>query len=123
MMRGNVTNLLTMKGEEKMVKALTDSARLLQALALEKDNHVTLFRKEDMVPWLTFTCAFVVLIIFDNLLLHRNPKSLTLGRAACYTFFWIACAGGVLLLRLPAVWLELRLRLDEWLHVRVDALL
>jgi len=82
-----------MKEGEKVVKALTESAKFLETIALEKDNHVTLFRAEDMGAWITFTCVFVVLIIFDNVLLHRNPKALTLGRAACYTIFWVACAG------------------------------
>merc|ERR1719456_1508322 len=77
-----------------MMKTLSDSAKYLEGIAFVKDNHVTLFRAEDMGAWITFTCVFVVLIIFDNVLLHRNPKALTLGRAALYTLFWVACAMG-----------------------------
>jgi len=34
-----------------------------------------------------------VLIIFDNVVLNRNPAALTVKRAVAYTLFWIACAG------------------------------
>jgi len=62
--------------------------------AISKDNHVTLFRYEDMHLWITFTCVFAVLITFDNLILNRNPKALTMTRALLYSAFWMIMAVG-----------------------------
>jgi len=64
------------------------------AEALSKDNHYTLFRKEDLPAWVIFSTVFAVLIFFDNVVLHRNPKALTVTRAVIYTLFWIVCAFG-----------------------------
>jgi len=61
--------------------------------AIQKDNNVTLFRSEDMHLWVTFTCVFAVLITFDNVVLNRNPKALTMTRAVVYTLFWMFMAG------------------------------
>merc|ERR1719440_575417 len=36
----------------------------------------------------------MVLIIFDNVILHRNPHALTVTRAVFYTLFWMVCACG-----------------------------
>jgi tellurite resistance protein TerC len=60
----------------------------------QKDNHYTLFRAEDLSAWVTFTAVFFVLIAFDNCVLHRNPRALTIGWACMYTLFWIGCACG-----------------------------
>jgi len=62
--------------------------------ALAKDNGVTLFRWEDRYAWVIFSVVFLGLIIFDNVILHRNPKALTVSRAVGYTLFWMVCAGG-----------------------------
>lgn len=62
--------------------------------ALEKDEHYTLFRAEDWPAWVTFTSVFVVLIIFDNIVLNRNPAALTVSRAVFYTLFWVVMACG-----------------------------
>jgi len=62
--------------------------------ALAKDNGYTLFRSEDLPAWVIFTSIFLVLIIFDNVILHRNPSALTVSRAVIYTLFWIVCAMG-----------------------------
>jgi len=61
--------------------------------AIAKDNNVTLFRYEDMHMWIAFTCVFAVLITFDNLILNRNPKALTMTRALLYSLFWMIMAG------------------------------
>jgi len=61
-------------------------------MALEKDNHYTLFRKEDLAAWVTFSTVFAVLIVFDNFVLNRTHRTLTVLRAILYTVFWIACA-------------------------------
>jgi len=60
--------------------------------AFEKDNGYTLFRTEDWLAWTTFTVAFVVLILFDNLWLNRNPKAMSFSTAVRYTVFWVAMA-------------------------------
>jgi len=62
--------------------------------AIAKDNTVTLFRYEDLHMWITFTCVFAVLITFDNLILNRNPKALTMTRALLYSVFWMIMAVG-----------------------------
>jgi len=62
--------------------------------ALAKDNHYTLFRWEDWPAWVTFSSVFLVLIIFDNVILHRNPHALTVARAVAYTLFWMFAACG-----------------------------
>lgn len=60
--------------------------------AFSKDNHYTLFRYEDWPAWVTFTAVFIVLIVFDNIVLNRSPKSLTVGKAILYTLFWVFTA-------------------------------
>jgi len=69
----------------------TDAELALEA-AIAKDNNVTLFRTEDLHLWLTFTAVFAVLITFDNVVLNRNPKALTMTRAVVYTLFWMFMA-------------------------------
>jgi len=59
-----------------------------------KDNHYTLFRYEDWPAWVTFSVAFVCLIILDNAIMNRNPQTLTITFAILYTLFWVLCAGG-----------------------------
>jgi len=61
--------------------------------AIEKDHTYTLFQWKDWPAWATFTSIFFVLIIFDNVVLNRNPAALTVKRAVAYTLFWIATAG------------------------------
>jgi len=71
-----------------------DGLRYTLEEAFAKDNHYTLFRKEDAPAWIIFSSVFAVLIIFDNVILHRNPSALTVTRAVFYTLFWILCAFG-----------------------------
>ena len=73
---------------EKFQEGLTHTVSALFA----KDNGYTLFRSEDLPAWVIFTSIFLVLIIFDNVILHRNPSALTVSRAVVYTLFWIADA-------------------------------
>eukprot|EP00747_Dinoflagellata_sp_TGD_P134382 gnl/TRDRNA2_/TRDRNA2_175313_c0_seq7.p1 gnl/TRDRNA2_/TRDRNA2_175313_c0~~gnl/TRDRNA2_/TRDRNA2_175313_c0_seq7.p1 ORF type:complete len:434 (+),score=95.08 gnl/TRDRNA2_/TRDRNA2_175313_c0_seq7:92-1393(+) len=61
--------------------------------AFQKDKNYTLFRQEDWPAWVTFTAAFMVLIIFDNVVLNRKSRSLTMTRAVIYTLFWVFIAG------------------------------
>eukprot|EP00747_Dinoflagellata_sp_TGD_P134372 gnl/TRDRNA2_/TRDRNA2_175313_c0_seq29.p1 gnl/TRDRNA2_/TRDRNA2_175313_c0~~gnl/TRDRNA2_/TRDRNA2_175313_c0_seq29.p1 ORF type:complete len:440 (+),score=98.00 gnl/TRDRNA2_/TRDRNA2_175313_c0_seq29:97-1416(+) len=61
--------------------------------AFQKDKGYTLFRKEDWLAWVIFTVVFFILIIFDNVILNRNPKALTITRAVLYSLFWVFLAG------------------------------
>lgn len=64
---------------------------------LEPTNHhekkTVFFQEEDMGPWCVFTLVFVVLVLFDNVVLHRKNEKLSLLKAILYTTFWIAVAG------------------------------
>jgi len=51
-----------------------------------------LFKEEDIVPWTVFTIVFIVLVVFDNAVLHRKAEKLTLLQSVLYTTFWIAVA-------------------------------
>jgi tellurite resistance protein TerC len=59
-----------------------------------KDDGYTLFRYEDWPAWAAFTSFFLALLIFDNVVLNRNPEALTVRRATIYTLFWVVVAGG-----------------------------
>jgi len=69
-----------------------DGWRFTVDTAFSKDNHYTLFRAEDWPAWVTFTGVFLVLIFFDNAVMNRNLKVMTVGRAILYTLFWIFMA-------------------------------
>jgi len=60
--------------------------------ALAKDNGYTMFQWKDWPAWVIFTSVFLSLIIFDNVILNRNPKALTMTRACLYTLFWMLMA-------------------------------
>lgn len=51
-----------------------------------------LFKEKDFWPWIVFTVVFCLLVIFDNLILHRKAKKLSLLESVLYTTFWIAVA-------------------------------
>jgi tellurite resistance protein TerC len=60
-----------------------------------KDGHpqkYKLFDPADIVAWLVFTGVFIVLILFDNLVLHRRATKLSFGCAVLYTIFWLGMA-------------------------------
>jgi len=59
----------------------------------EGDGDYHLFRAQDTTAWITFSVIFAVLIFFDNFVLHRSNKALSLGQAGLYTLFWVAMAG------------------------------
>mmetsp|Transcript_127641 Transcript_127641/g.272154 ORF Transcript_127641/g.272154 Transcript_127641/m.272154 type:complete len:454 (+) Transcript_127641:78-1439(+) len=52
-----------------------------------------LLRHEDMASWVVFGVVFVVLIIFDNSILHRHQETMSFGKASLCSVFWFACAG------------------------------
>jgi tellurite resistance protein TerC len=80
-------------GRDMMAQSWQDEMRYTANIMFEKDNGVTLFRAEDWKAWVTFTIVFTFLIIFDNVVLNRNPHALTMGKACLFTLFWIAMAG------------------------------
>jgi len=89
-----MSKVLALVGDRQHIGAVfQDGLHYTLQAALEKDNGYTLFRWEDWPAWVIFTSVFLTLIIFDNVILHRNPSALTLTRAAFYTMFWIAMAG------------------------------
>lgn len=51
-----------------------------------------LLRDEDYDNWLIFFVVFFVLIIFDNLVLHRKQETPSFGVACLYSLFWVLCA-------------------------------
>jgi tellurite resistance protein TerC len=72
--------------------ALKDGLRFTFDSFMAKDNHYTLFRWEDRHAWVIFSTVFLALILFDNVILHRNPKALTITRAILYTVFYMFAA-------------------------------
>lgn len=54
---------------------------------------VMLMRSEDTLSWIIFFVLFVVLILFDNCVLHRKEEAISFARASAYTVFWLFCAG------------------------------
>lgn len=87
-----MTSALVTLDRHSIEHTIQDGLKSTWRIALSRDSQYTLFRSEDLPAWATFTAAFVVLILFDNFVLHRNPKNMTIMRAVCYTLFWIICA-------------------------------
>lgn len=73
---------------------LKDGVQWTVSAVLAKDPSYTLFRSQDWPAWVIFSSVFLVLIIFDNVILHRNPYALTVTRAIFYTLFWMLAAAG-----------------------------
>jgi tellurite resistance protein TerC len=89
-----MAKILALFDKHTVDAALTDGLRYTIDAAFAKDKSYTLFRYEDWPAWVLFTTVFLCLIIFDNVILNRNPAALTIGRAVAYTGFWIICAAG-----------------------------
>jgi tellurite resistance protein TerC len=79
---------------ENFMTSLENGMRYVGTATYEGDGDYHLFRAQDTTAWITFSIVFAVLIIFDNFVLHRSNKALSLGQAALYTMFWVLCAGG-----------------------------
>eukprot|EP00929_Paragymnodinium_shiwhaense_P001415 TRINITY_DN101650_c0_g1_i1.p1 TRINITY_DN101650_c0_g1~~TRINITY_DN101650_c0_g1_i1.p1 ORF type:complete len:440 (-),score=141.87 TRINITY_DN101650_c0_g1_i1:129-1448(-) len=69
-----------------------DEIRMATTVMFQKDNHYTLFKYEDWPAWVIFSTVFAVLIVVDNVVMNRNPKSMTMSFAVLYTLFWVFCA-------------------------------
>lgn len=66
-------------------------------LSSAKDNEghpekYTLFEMADLWAWVIFTIVFIILILFDNLVLHRKGGKISFGWACIYTMFWLSTA-------------------------------
>lgn len=51
-----------------------------------------LFADEDIISWVVFTVAFIVLVTLDNLVWHRKSEEPTFCTAVLHTIFWVSCA-------------------------------
>jgi tellurite resistance protein TerC len=78
---------------DHMMLSLGEGLRFVEQATYEGDGVYTLFRGQDASAWITFSLVFVVLIFFDNFVLHRGNKALSVGVATFYTLFWVAMAG------------------------------
>jgi len=92
-----VNNSALVVVESNVVKFVTDlnaGVRFVGQATFVGDDNYHLFRSQDTTAWITFSIVFAVLIFFDNFVLHRSNKALSLGQAALYTLFWVLCAAG-----------------------------
>jgi len=87
-----VANALLSVDRHNMYHSFQEGIRVSLGTFFAKDNNYTLFRKEDLQAWVTFSAVFIVLIVFDNCVLHRNPKGMTMVKAVVYALFWVLCA-------------------------------
>lgn len=87
-----VTASTTGSHYERLLFSLGEGLRWAEQASFQKDDRYHLFRKEDMAAWITFSIAFMVLIFFDNFVLHRSNKALSALTATLYTLFWISMA-------------------------------
>lgn len=62
-----------------------------QEIVDEAKGEYVLFQERDLYMWIIFAVVFVVLILFDNLVLHRSHEVISLCRALVYTVFWMFC--------------------------------
>lgn len=76
-----------------MVEEVLDKAEATMVSLIGRPEGYTLFRSEDLLPWIVFTSVFVILVVFDNAILHRGERTISFQKALAYTFFWISCAG------------------------------
>jgi hypothetical protein len=92
MSTGHPSLVVTDSHYERFVVSVDSGLRWAEKLSFERDDHVHLFRKEDMNAWIIFSVVFMVLIIIDNLVIFRKTKVLSMLAAALYTLFWICMA-------------------------------
>jgi len=85
-------DILGLTSTNTFAQRLDTSFKYAEQLAGSPDNHYAMFRREDISAWICFTVTFVILITFDNVVLHRNHRNINVFRATIYTLFWILCA-------------------------------
>jgi len=52
----------------------------------------SLLKAEDKFVWTVFVVSFLVLLLFDNLIIFAKPRSLSFSTAVFYTIFWASTA-------------------------------
>lgn len=77
---------------ENFMTSLENGVRFVGQATYEGDGDYHLFRAKDTTAWITFSIIFAVLIVFDNFVIHRSNKAMSLGQASLYTLFWVLCA-------------------------------
>lgn len=70
--------------------AMLSNMERAEALLIRR-GHYVLFNSKDTVAWLIFLLVFVLLVSFDNFVLHRKAKVLSFTRACVYATFWLFC--------------------------------
>jgi len=78
---------------EKWMMSLGSTFQSFERATYEGNGDYNLIQGKDASAWLTFSIVFAVLILFDNFVLNRSNKALSLFRASMYTLFWITMAG------------------------------
>jgi len=94
-MQHNASALVVVETKyEEMVSSLGASIRFVEQATFEGNGDYHLIQSKDASAWLTFSIVFAILIFFDNFVLHRSNKALSLFAASMYTLFWVLCAVG-----------------------------
>jgi len=83
--------------ERLAILSQTTSKRLMSSPNMfdgegQHDKEYRMFQKEDMWNWIVFTVVFIILVVFDNVCLHRGNQKISFGKACAYTVFWIFLA-------------------------------
>merc|ERR1719247_168181 len=52
----------------------------------------SLLKAEDKFVWTVFVVSFLVLLLFDNVIIFAKPRSLSFSTAVFYTIFWASTA-------------------------------
>jgi len=78
---------------EVLMTSLGASLRYVEEATYNGNGDYHLIQAKDASAWLIFSIVFAVLIIFDNFVLHRGNKALSLCQASLYTLFWVSMAG------------------------------
>jgi len=82
-----------MGSASSMLQRVATLAQWEQTMFVETSKkEYTLFQMADMWNWIVFTIVFIVLVVFDNVCLHRGNKGIGFARACLYTVFWIFLA-------------------------------
>jgi tellurite resistance protein TerC len=92
MSNSHTSLVVTESHYERLMLSMDNGLRWAEQVTFARDDHVHLFRKEDMTAWITFSIVFALLIIFDNCVLHRSNKALSALVATVYTLFWVCMA-------------------------------
>jgi len=87
---------LQLLNQSSVFHVAEDAAIRLQGLMPPRpEQALPLFRHEDLVDWVVFSITFLVLVVFDNLVLFgKYGGNMSFSKALAYSVFWLLCAGG-----------------------------